>query len=77
MLNEEWKIYEPCGTEYLHKINEKDMFAVDFDNAEQIELDYIEFLFNCKVWNRCVGKIQIHGGRYENSKPIGTNSKIL
>ena len=75
MLNEGWEIYEPCGTEYLHKIkdvanqkriktniwcvkpcnahykfteHEKDMLAVDFDNAEQIELDYIEFLFNTK-----------------------------
>ena len=73
MLYEGWDIYEPCGTEYLHKINhvtdqkriktniwcvkksnrhynfiehETDMFSVNFDNTEQVELDYIEFLFN-------------------------------
>ena len=73
MLNQGWDVFEPCGTEYLHKINnvsdqirnraniwcvkpsnqhykftehEKDMYAVDFDNSEQTELDYVEFLFN-------------------------------
>ena len=76
MLDEGWEIYEPCGTPYMHKINnisdqmrvksniwcikptnqhykctehEKDMFAVDFDNSEQTDLDYIEFLFNTKT----------------------------
>jgi len=75
MLNKGWGVYEPCGTAYLHKINdiadqmrvksniwcvrptnphyqfteqEKDMYAVDFDNSEQMELDYIEFLFNTR-----------------------------
>lgn len=75
MLIEGWDIYEPCGSEYLHKIadvpnqkrvksniwcvkpgnshykfteHEKDMFTVDFDNAEQVELDYIEFLFSVR-----------------------------
>ena len=75
MLNEDWAVYEPCGTAYLHKINtvadqkrikaniwcvkqsnqhyrfkehEKDMYAVDADNSEQTELDYIEFLFNSR-----------------------------
>ena len=76
MLNEGWDIYEPCGTQYLHKItkisdqmrvksniwcikpsnqhykcteHENNMFAIDFDNTEQTELDYIEFLFNTRV----------------------------
>ena len=75
MLNDNWDIYEPCGTEHLHKINsvseqkrlkrniwcvkpgnkhytftehEKNMFAVYFDNSEQIKLDYIEILFNIR-----------------------------
>ena len=75
MLNNDWEVYEPCGTAHLHKINnihnqkrvksniwcvkpsnphyvftehEKDMFAVEFDNSEQTELDYIEFLFNTR-----------------------------
>lgn len=75
MLNRCWNVYEPCGTAYLHKINdvenqkriksniwcvkqtnmqykfvehETDMYAVEFDNTEQIELDYIEFLFNLR-----------------------------
>ena len=76
MLNQGWDIYEPCGAENLHKINdvsdqkrnrsniwcvkssnqhytftehENDMYAVDFDNSEQMELDYIEFLFNTRT----------------------------
>ena len=75
MLNNGWDVYEPCGTDYLHKINivsdqirnrsniwcvlpdnphykftehEKDMYAVECDNSEQTELDYIEFLFNTR-----------------------------
>lgn len=75
MLNRGWIIYEPCGTAYLHKINditdqkciknniwcvtrnnrhykfteyEKDLYTVDFDNSEQIYLNYIEFLFNTR-----------------------------
>ena len=75
MLRNKWDVYEPCGTEYLHKINninsqkrlrsniwcvkpdnkhytflehDKDMYSVEFDNSEQTELDYIEFLFNTR-----------------------------
>ena len=75
MLYEGWDVYEPCGTAYLHKINdaanqkriktniwcvkptnqhyqfiehEQDMYAVIFDNSEQVDLDYIEFLFNTR-----------------------------
>jgi len=75
MLNDGWEIYEPCGMEHLHKINNihnqkraksniwcvrpnnphytfteqgVDMFAVEFDNSEQTDLDYIEFLFNTR-----------------------------
>jgi len=75
MLDTGWEVYEPCGTEYLHKISsihsqkriksniwcvkpcnphyiftehENEMFAVEFDNLEQTELDYIEFLFNTR-----------------------------
>lgn len=75
MIREGWDVYEPCGTEYLHKIsnvqdqrriksniwcvkqgnqhyrfmeNEDSMYAVDFDNLEQNELDYVEFLFNSR-----------------------------
>lgn len=73
MLDSNWGIYEPCGGEYFHKINditeqkqiksniwcikpgnshysifefEDNMFKIDFDGAEQTQLDYIEFLFN-------------------------------
>ena len=73
MINKGWNVYEPCGNEILHKINDindqkqvktniwcvkpdnlhyefiekdKNMFSVIFDNSEQIELDFIEFLFN-------------------------------
>jgi len=73
MLNKGWDIYEPYGTEYLHKItnienqkrvklniwcvksenphyifteHEDNTYDVYFDNSEQNELDYIEFLFN-------------------------------
>ena len=76
MLNHGWHVFEPCGTEYLHKINnvadqirnksniwcvkpgnphyeftehKNDMYAVDFDNSEQTELDYIEILFNTRT----------------------------
>ena len=75
MLKNKWDVYEPCGTEYLHKINniisqkrlrsniwcvkpdnrhytfsekDTDMYAVEFDDSEQTELDYIEFLFNTR-----------------------------
>lgn len=75
MIDNGWEVYEPCGMEHLHKINniqkqkltksniwcikpgnphytfieyEKDMFAVEFDDSEQIELNYIEFLFNTR-----------------------------
>jgi len=76
MLDDGWAVYEPCGTPYLHKINniydqmrvksniwcirlsnhhykctehEKDMFAIDFDDSEQTDLGYIEFLFNTRA----------------------------
>ncbi len=73
LLADGWDVYEPCGTEWLHRIRdtgeqmrvksniwcvregnpryaftekEKDMYAVDFDDSEQMDLDFIEFLFN-------------------------------
>jgi len=76
MLDNDWAVYEPCGTPYLQKINnianqirvksniwcikpsnyhykctehEKDMFAINFDDSEQTDLGYIEFLFNTKT----------------------------
>jgi hypothetical protein len=81
MINSGWDVYEPCGTDYLHKINniynqkriksniwcvkpenshykftekEKDMFSVEFDNLEQMELDYIEILFNSRKNNEFI-----------------------
>jgi len=39
---------KPTNRHYKFTEHEKDMYAVEFDNSEQIELDYIEFLFNTK-----------------------------
>lgn len=36
----------PNNSHYSFDEREPDMFAVEFDNAEQLELDFIEFLFN-------------------------------
>jgi len=38
----------PSNPHYKFTEYEKDMYAVDFDNSEQTELDYIEFLFNTR-----------------------------
>ena len=40
---------KPTNQHYKCTEHEKDMFAVDFDNSEQKDLDYIEFLFNTKT----------------------------
>ena len=39
---------KPSNTHYKFTEHEKNMYAVDFDNSEQVELDYIEFLFNTR-----------------------------
>ena len=36
----------PGNPHYIFSDHENNMFAVDFDGAEQTELDFIEFLFN-------------------------------
>ena len=40
---------KPTNQHYECIEHEKDMFAVNFDNSEQTDLDYIEFLFNTKT----------------------------
>ena len=42
-----WCVY-PNNPRYIFTEHEKDMCAVRFDNSEQVELDYIEFLFNTR-----------------------------
>ena len=47
----------PSNPHYSFTEHEKDMYAVDFDDSEQVELDFIEFLFNtakdgCFVYKR-------------------------
>jgi len=39
---------KPTNQHYKFTECETDMFAVDFDNSEQVDLDYIEFLFNTR-----------------------------
>ncbi|MCL2531705.1 MAG: hypothetical protein FWE40_06070 [Oscillospiraceae bacterium] len=38
----------PTNPHYTFTEHEKDMYAVEFDGAEQTELDFIEFLFNTR-----------------------------
>ncbi|MCL2426698.1 MAG: hypothetical protein FWD05_10230 [Oscillospiraceae bacterium] len=40
---------KPANQHYEFTEHEKDMYAVDFDDSEQTELDYIEFLFNTQT----------------------------
>jgi len=40
---------KPENRHYKFTEHEKDMFAVEFDDSEQIELDYIEILFNTRT----------------------------
>ena len=40
---------KPTNQHYECTEYEKDMFAIKFDNSEQTDLDYIEFLFNTKT----------------------------
>ena len=39
---------KPSNKQYKFTEREKDMYEVDFNNSEQTDLDYIEFLFNTR-----------------------------